>query len=399
MAEPDDWKRELAALEADARRRSLRTLSSAPGRLVTLDGREVLNLSSNNYLGLADHPALKRASIAATERAGTGAAASRLILGNQREHEDFERELARFHHKPAALLFNSGYNANVGVLQTIARAGDLIFSDALNHASIIDGCRLSRARVIVYPHADVAALAELIAREHASAGEGAARARRIVVTDAVFSMDGDRAPLRELSALCERTGAVLVVDEAHSVALSGPGGRGLAAELGAKVDVHVGTLSKALGSFGGYVAGSETLRALLLNRARSFVFTTALPPGVVAATRAALALVAGEEGEALRARLADNIERFRRGLAALGLLVENVGATPIFPVLVGDEARTMECTRLLLERGLYVQGIRPPTVPAGTSRLRFALMATHTADDLDRALSELERLASAGLLG
>jgi 8-amino-7-oxononanoate synthase len=386
----DEWTQELAELEARGLRRSLRVSASAPGRTVVLDGREVLDFSSNNYLGLADHPVLARAAIQATERHGTGAGAARLVLGTQPVHVELEQALAAFHHQPAALLFNSGYHANIGVLQALSREGDVVFSDALNHASIIDGCRLGRGRVIVYPHRDVAALADLLARHRGR--------RRIVVTDSVFSMDGDRAPVAELAVLCREHDAVLMLDEAHATGALGPGGRGIAAEAGVVPDVHVGTLGKSLGSFGAYVFGERSLVELLANRARSFVFTTALPPGVVAATLAAVHLLQSATGDALRARLADHIARFRQGLAALGLLQPGAGTTPIFPVLIGDERQTMACSQRLLERGIHAQGIRPPTVPPGTSRLRFALMATHEPEDLERALAELDALVRAGLL-
>lgn len=390
MTARDEWSQELAELEARGLRRSLRVSAGAPGRTVVLDGREVLDFSSNNYLGLADHPALARAAIEATERHGTGAGASRLVLGTQPLHVELEDALAGFHHRPAALLFGSGYHANIGVLQVLARDGDVIFSDALNHASIIDGCRLSRARVVVYPHRDVATLAELLLKHPGR--------RRIVVTDSVFSMDGDRAPVADLAALCRKHDAVLVLDEAHATGALGPGGRGVAAEAGVLADVHVGTLGKSFGSAGAYVAGDRSLVELLANRARSFVFTTALPPGVVAATLAAVRLLESADGDALRALLAAHIARFRQGLAALGLLQPGAGTTPIFPVIVGDERQTMACSQRLFERGIHAQGIRPPTVPAGTSRLRFALMATHEPEDLDRALTELGALVQEGLL-
>ena len=386
----DDLTRELAALEASGRRRTLRTVVGAPGRVMQLDGRTVLNFSSNNYLGLADHPALREAAVDMLGRAGTGAGASRLISGNQDVHELLEQELARFHRKPAALLFNSGYNANIGVIQALVGEGDVIFSDALNHASIVDGCRLSRARIIIYPHGDVDNLRGML-------GAHGGR-RRLVVTDAVFSMDGDRAPLAELAAVCAESGAALMVDEAHSGGALGPGGCGAAAEAGIDVDVHMGTLGKAFGSFGAYVAGSRALTELLMNRARSFVFTTALPPGVVAASRAALQVVRSDEGRVLRQRLAMHIARFREGLASLGLLCPGAGSTPIFPVIVGDDVGAMECSQRLLERGIYVQGIRPPTVPRGTARLRFALMATQEEADLDRALEELATLIRDGFI-
>lgn len=390
MPARDAWALELAALEARGLRRSLRVSAGAPGRTVVLDGREVLDFSSNNYLGLADHPTLARAAIQATERHGTSAGASRLVLGTQSLHVELEQALAAFHHRPGALLFSSGYQANVGVLQALARAGDLIFSDALNHASIIDGCRLSRARTIVYPHLDIPALAQRLADHPAE--------RRIVVTDSVFSMDGDRAPLAELAAVCREHDAVLMLDEAHATGALGPGGRGIAAEAGIVPDIHVGTLGKSFGSFGAYVAGERSLIELLANRARSFVFTTAPPPGVVAATLAAVHLLQSAEGDDLRLRLAAHIARFGHGLTQLGLLQPGAGATPIFPIIIGDERRTMACSQRLFERGIHAQGIRPPTVPPGTSRLRFALMATHEPEDLERVLTELSALVQAGLL-
>ncbi|WP_428268495.1 8-amino-7-oxononanoate synthase [Haliangium sp.] len=386
----DELKNELAALEAAGRRRSLRTLAGPLGRVVELDGREVLDFSSNNYLGLADHDQLIEASVAATRHAGTGAGASRLILGNKDLHLDLEQALADFHHRRHARLFNSGYNANLGTLQALAGPDDVIFSDALNHASIIDGCRLSRAQVVVYPHADVDALAGLLARHPGR--------RRFVVTDGVFSMDGDRAPLPALAALCRDAEALLMVDEAHAGGVLGPEGQGAAAAAGVEPEILVGTLGKAFGSFGAYVTGAGELAELLLNRARSFVFTTALPPGVVAATLAAVRLVRGPQGAARRRRLRDHIARFRGGLSELGVLAPGAGTTPIFPVIVGDDRLVMTCTQRLLERGIYAQGIRPPTVPAGTARLRFALMAGHEDEDIGRVLDELDQLIREGLV-
>lgn len=390
MAVLDDLHDELAELAASGLLRRLRTVIGAPDRVVHLDGRQVLNFSANNYLGLANHPVVIEAALTALRNVGTGAGASRLIVGNQDAHEALERELAAFHHRPAARLFNSGYNANLGVLQTLAREGDVIFSDALNHASVVDGCRLSRAAVVVYPHCDVDAL-------RSSMSQRSGR-RTLVVTESVFSMDGDRAPLAALAELCRQHDAALIVDEAHGTGVMGPGGRGGAADAGAEPEVHIGTLGKGLGSLGAYVAGRTELAEILLNRARSFVFTTALPAPVVAASRAALRLVQAAEGEQLRQTLGSHITRFRDGLADLGLLGPGAGNTPIFPVFVGDEGRAMECSERLLARGLYAQGIRPPTVPVGTARLRFALMATHSDHDIDFALSELAALVGSDLL-
>ena len=357
---------------------------------MVLDGATVLNFSSNNYLGLAGHREVVLASSAAVRESGAGAGASRLIVGNMVEHELLERELATLHEAEAVLLFNSGYQANVGTLQAIAGVEDEIVSDALNHASIIDGCRLSRAKVTVFPHGDLDAVDSALDRSTAR--------RKIVVSDSVFSMDGDRADVVGLRAVCDRRGALLMLDEAHAVGALGPSGRGIAAEAGVIADVHVGTLGKAFGSFGAYVAGPSALRELLLNRARSFVFSTALPPAVAAAGRTAVSLVRGPEGDELRRRLRSRSDDLSRGLARRGWLAEGAGSSPIFPILVGEEGRVMECSAALLERGIYAQGIRPPTVPRGTSRLRVTLMATHTPDDIHRLLDGLADLAAAGLL-
>jgi len=384
------WRAELDALAAAGLRRQLHRVNGIQGREVVLDGATVLNFSSNNYLGLAGHREVVLASSAAVRESGAGAGASRLIVGNMVEHELLERELATLHEAEAVLLFNSGYQANVGTLQAIAGVEDEIVSDALNHASIIDGCRLSRAKVTVFPHGDLDAVDSALDRSTAR--------RKIVVSDSVFSMDGDRADVVGLRAVCDRRGALLMLDEAHAVGALGPSGRGIAAEAGVIADVHVGTLGKAFGSFGAYVAGPSALRELLINRARSFVFSTALPPAVAAAGRTAVSLVRGPEGDELRRRLRSRSDDLSRGLARRGWLAEGAGSSPIFPILVGEEGRAMECSAALLERGIYAQGIRPPTVPRGTSRLRVTLMATHTPDDIHRLLDGLADLAAAGLL-
>ncbi|HEU5058816.1 MAG TPA: 8-amino-7-oxononanoate synthase [Kofleriaceae bacterium] len=378
---------ELERLSAAGQRRELRRWVGPHGPRIELGGRALVSFSSNNYLGLAGDPALSAAAGGALAEAGLGAAASRLIAGNHAEHEALEAELAELHRTEAALLFNSGFQANIGVIPALVGRGDLVLSDHLNHASLIDGCRLSRAAVEVYPHGDVAVVELILA-----ARRPAAR-RALVVTESVFSMDGDRAPLAELASVCARNGAWLMVDEAHAVAALGPGGRGIAAEVGVRPDVLVGTLGKGFGTFGAYVAGSQVLRQLLIHRARSFVFTTALPPAVAAASRAAVALVAGPEGERRRALLAGHIERFGGALRAAGLLAPGAGSSAIFPVILGSERRAMEAAARLAEEGFHVQGIRPPTVPPGTSRLRVSLMATHGTDQVDalaRAITSLE---------
>ena len=374
-------KEELSALAARGLSRHLEPLSTPQGPEIEINGEEQLvTFSSNDYLGLANDPELKAAALAATQRFGTGSGASRLVTGDNTSHRALEKAISSFEGTEAALVFNSGYAANVGLLSTFCGAGDVIFSDALNHASIIDGARLSRAQTIVYPHRDVAAL-ELLLSKH--------RGRRsLVVTDSVFSMDGDRAPLKELFTLCEQTGAALMVDEAHATGVCGPTGAGLCEELGLFPEVRMGTLSKALGGFGAYAACSSDIRQWLFNRARSVVYSTSLPPAVCAVGTAAIARVRRDPG--LRERLWKNIRFFAAGLRKLGLAAHEDSA--IFPVVMGSPEAAVGASRALRAQGLLVKPIRPPTVPVGTSRLRFALCAAHTEAHLTRALDALSRL-------
>jgi 8-amino-7-oxononanoate synthase len=377
---------ELTALDAAGLRRRLRPLASAPDGIVELEGRRVLCLSSNNYLGLATHPRLRAAACAAVARWGCGAGASRLITGDLELHREVETRLARLKGTEAALLFPSGYHANLGAIGALVGRGDHVYSDALNHASIVDGCRLSRATVHVYPHCDVAALERLLAATPAGG-------RRLVVTDSVFSMDGDRAPLGALVAVAQAYHSLVMVDEAHATGCLGPGGAGLAAAEGLthRVTVHMGTLGKALGGAGAWVAGSRALIDLLVNRARTFVFTTGLAPAVVGAAGAALEVVA-EEPER-RAHLAANAAFLRDGLRALRL--EAGGDTHIVPLLVGDNRHAVALAEALLARGVLAHAIRPPTVPRGTARLRLTPIATHARDDLVRALDAVADAARA----
>ncbi len=377
-------KAELAELDARGLRRRMRPVDGAQRYEVVVDGRLAANFSSNNYLGLADDPRLARAAAEATAQSGFGAGASRLIVGNLAPHRALEARLAEWKGAEAALLFNSGYHANVGLVSALAGPDDVVFSDALNHASLIDGCRLSRARVIVYRHADAADLERLL--------RDAPRARRrLIVTDSIFSMDGDRAPLPDLVRLAHEHDALLAVDEAHAVGVIGDRGAGLCAGL--DVDLQVGTFGKALGGFGAYVAARRPIVELLQQRARSFIFTTALPVPVVAAAQVAVELAAGDEGAARRARLAEHARRFHAQLAESGFAVP-AAPSHIVPLRVkdGDPHRAMAAADALLARGVYAQGIRPPTVPDGTARLRFALMATHTDAQLDLALRALVEL-------
>ena len=382
----DELASELASIDGAGLRRVLRPLGSGSAAEVTVGGRPVLLLSSNNYLGIADHPALVAASCEAIRRWGCGAGASRLISGHLDLHAEVEAQLAAFKGTEAALLFPSGYQANVGTIGALVGRGDHVFSDALNHASIIDGCRLSRAFVHVYPHRDARALEAILA----ATPQGG---RRLIITDSVFSMDGDRAPLRDLVALARAYHTSVFLDEAHAAGVLGPRGAGLAEEdgLGAEVAVQMGTLGKALGGAGAYVAGSRALVDLVANRARSFVYTTGLAPGAVAAAGAALRLVAAEPER--RARLLANAARLRRELTAVGLRAE--GDTHIIPVMLGDNALAMRFADALLDRGVLAHAIRPPTVPPGTARLRVTPMATHTDAHIDRALDAFAAVARA----
>jgi len=353
------------------------------GSHVEMNGRDVLMLCSNNYLGLADSPALIQASIDATERYGTSSGASRLVSGTMALHELLEAEVAAFKQSEAALIFNSGYAANTGIIAALVGRGDVIFSDRLNHASIIDGALLSSARIIRYPHNDASALEALLKRQR---GDG----RALIVTDAVFSMDGDLAPLRDLVALKKAYNALLLVDDAHGSGVLGREGSGTAELLGVAgdVDILMGTFGKALGSYGAYAALSVELRELLVNRARSFIFSTSLPPAVLGASLAALKIVRSPAGKRLRESLKNNADLFRALLSEAGFQLPE-GTTQIIPVLTGQAATTMRFSESLLSEGIFAQGIRPPTVPAGACRLRCTVMATHTRQDLEWAAGRI----------
>jgi glycine C-acetyltransferase/8-amino-7-oxononanoate synthase len=372
---------ELKAL--DLHRRT-RLISGPQGPHVLLDGKPVLLLCSNNYLGLADHPRVREAAAEAAMRWGVGAGASRLVSGTMTVHRRLEERLAAFKGRESALLFGSGYLANAGTIAALARPGEIVFSDELNHASIIDGCRLSRAEVFVYDHCDVEHLAWGI-RE--ADGRGA-----LIVTDSVFSMDGDVAPLEDLVELAHRHRIRILVDEAHATGALGPGGRGALADAGLEeeVDVIVGTLGKALGSYGAFVACDRPLARYLVNSARTFIFSTAPSPPAVAGALAALDLL--ESRPRLVHRLQENSRALRRQLEREGF---DVGAsrTQIVPLVLGDAGLAMEGCEGALERGVFAQAIRPPTVPPGTSRLRLAVMASHREEELLTAARTLARVA------
>jgi 8-amino-7-oxononanoate synthase len=370
----------LEELRESGLHRRLRLIEGPQGPRVTLNGREVLLLCSNNYLGLADDARVREAAAAAALRWGAGAGASRLISGSMEVHRDLEAELAEFVGYEAALLFGSGYLVNTGTIAALAGRDEVVFSDELNHASIVDGCRLSRAETFVYRHADL---------EHLEQGLRAADGRAaLIVTDGVFSMDGDLAPLPELLELARRYGCRLMVDDAHALGAVGPGGRGsvAAAGLAGEVDVVVGTLGKALGSYGAFACASAETVEFLLNSARSFIFSTAPPPAAIGAAAAALAILRAEPQRV--ERLSANAVTLHEALAAAGLAVPSSPAH-IVPVEVGAAEATMALCELALERGVFAQGIRPPTVPAGTSRLRLTVMATHEPAQLREAAMTL----------
>ncbi len=355
---------ELAAIRRADRWRSLVAFDACgPGG--ALRGRDVIAFSSNDYLGLSQHPQVRAAARDAIDRFGTGATASRLIVGTRSVHVELEESLARAKHMERALIFPNGFSANLGVLSVFGAADVTIFSDELNHASIIDGCRLAKAKATIYRHRDLQHLTTLLR---------AAPGRKIVATDSVFSMDGDTAPLAELGRLCAEHGALLVIDEAHAVLGPEP-------DIGACELLRVGTLSKTLGSLGGWVAGSHALIDLLINRARSFIFTTGLSPGDAAAALAALRICYSDEGDALRAHLRKLID----------MLAPN-HPSPVIPVVLGEDRAALAAAEHLLAQGIYVPAIRPPTVARGTARLRIALSAAHTTAMVEKLRAALQSL-------
>lgn len=387
---------ELAVLAASERLRSCPEIDGLSRVHVRVSDRPRVSFCSNDYLGLASHPELSLAAEKAAARDGFGASASRLVSGDLPAHRQLEANLARFLDREAALVLPTGYQANLGVLTTLAGPEDLIVSDALNHASIIDGCRLSRAQIAVYPHADAQAAARLLAA-------GRQYRRRLLVTESLFSMDGDVAPVAALAEAADAHDAILMVDEAHAFGVLGPGGRGVCADAGVVPEVLIATLGKALGSAGGFVAGDRALRDILVNRARTFIYTTALPPPVAAAADAALALVAGPEGDRRRRRLDGHCGWLREQITRLGLDVQarsagvDAGPTgprpdragPILPILLGSNARALATSTALAARGIFVPAIRPPTVPVGSARLRVTLSAAHQSADLTALVDAL----------
>ncbi len=372
---------ELTALKGRALLREYKTIESAQGPSIQIDGRSYLSFCSNNYLGLANHPKIKQAAIEAIHQYGWGTGASRLVSGNMTLHEELERKIAEFKGTEAALLFPTGYMANLGALCALVSKEDIVIGDKLNHASIIDGCRQSGATFRVYPHKDVSQLESLLQR---SSGYR----RKLMVTDSVFSMDGDTAPLPEIVAIAKKYDAILMVDDAHATGVFGKQGKGLIEHYGleGKIDIVMGSFSKAIGSIGGFIAGSKDIIEFLKNKARPFIYTTALPPAVCAASLAGIALI--QEDTSLIDRLWKNIHYVKSQLSKFvnTLAVES----PIIPFIIGSAEDAVNLSIKLYENGILIPAIRPPTVPPGTSRLRISLMSTHTEDDIDKLIHTLK---------
>lgn len=373
-------REELAYLAENGLARSLRTLSTGSEARVEVGGRRLLNLASNNYLGLATDERVIEAARAGALRYGVGAGASRLISGHLRIHEELEDELAEFKGAERARVFPTGYSTSIGVITALARPGDAIYSDALIHASLIDGCRLSGADRHIYRHGDVEYLGDLLKRTRSPG-------KRFIVTDGVFSMDGDISPLSALVELAERHDAVMIVDDAHGTGVLGPEGRGCVEALGlaARVPVRIGTLSKAFGAQGGYVVGSQALGELMLHRARSFIYSTALAPPMAAAGLAAIRISREEEWR--RDSLRENARILREGLDARGYRFTDSVDVPMVVVVLGSAEASLTLGERLIEGGVLAPAIRPPTVPEGTSRIRMTPMATHTTADMEEALA------------
>ena len=365
----------------------LRILEGEQKPIATIDGKEVINLSSNNYLGLTTHPKLRRAAIDAIRKYGVGSGAVRTIVGTMKIHMELEEQIARFKGTEACVVFQSGFAANAGTVSAILAKEDLIISDELNHASIIDGCRLSRATIKVFKHKDIADCERILQETKDWNGH------KLLVTDGVFSMEGDIAPLPELCDLAEKYNCIMMVDDAHSSGVLGRNGRGTVDHLGChgRVDIQVGTLSKAIGSIGGYVCGSRDLIHFLYHRGRPFLFSTSHPPSVTATCQAAFELLDSAAGEKLIKRLWSNTKFFKRRLKRLGFKTGK-SETPITPIMVGETDKAFEFSRELFQEGLLAMAIGYPTVPQGAARLRTIVTATHKRADLERAAEILERV-------
>ena len=364
---------ELEELKKKGLYRSLCTIESAQEPRIIKDGKELVHLSSNNYLGLATHPKVKKAAKEALEYYGTGSGGSRLTCGNHELYNTLEQRIAEYKGTEDATVFSTGYMANMGTISALFGKNDLILSDELNHASIIDGCRLSHADVVVYPHRNTEFIKKTLRNsEHK---------KKLIVTDGVFSMDGDVAPLPEIVELAEKYDAIVMVDDAHATGVLGKHRRGTPDYFNVDVDINMGTLSKALASIGGYVAGSGELIDYLRNKAKAFIYSTALPPPAVAAAKAAIDVI---ENEDPAEKLWQNVAIYKKGLVEIG--INTTSETQIIPLMTGSAEKTMEAAGELLKHGVFAQGIRPPTVPEGRGRIRTSLMASHSEQDITEAL-------------
>ncbi|MDD5449904.1 MAG: 8-amino-7-oxononanoate synthase [Candidatus Omnitrophica bacterium] len=376
-------EKELEAIKKEGLYRSLRPVDGHQGAHITIDGKECLNLCSNNYLGLASHPKLKQAAVEAIQKYGVGAGASRLVCGNLKFYGELENRLAKFKKQEACLVFNSGYMANLGAITALVGRGDIVFSDKLNHASIVDAILLSRAELKRYPHKDMSALEGML-KDHRPCTIDHGQ-RKLIITDSLFSMDGDIAPLSDIVDLARQYGAMVMVDEAHATGIFGETGSGLSEHfgLGHEIDMHMGTLSKAFGCVGGYVAGKKELIELLINKSRALIYTTAMTPPSLASALAALDIIQKERWMAKV--LLENAAFLRRGLIDMGFKLAS-SESQIIPILTGPSDMAVAFSRALFDEGIFIQAIRPPTVPEGSARLRLTVMATHKKQDLEMAL-------------
>jgi 8-amino-7-oxononanoate synthase len=360
-------KNEIDIVKKSKRYRFLRVISSKPDSKIILNNKEVLNLCSNNYLGLAGHPLLINAEIEACRKYGVGSTGSRLITGTMEIHKQLEQEVAKFKNCEKAILFNTGYMANIGVLTALVSEKDAIFSDEYNHASIVDGCKMSKATKFIYKHCNMEHLETLLKKSGNFVN-------KLIVTDSVFSMDGDIAPLNDIVLLAEKYNAFIMTDDAHATGILGENGSGSSEffNLSGRIHIQMGTFGKALGTFGAYIAGCKELIDFIINRARPLIYTTALPPGIIGATMKAIEIVKSDEGRKRRKHVLNKAENLRKILNKNGLNTLN-SQTQIIPLLIGDEETVMQLSEKLLERGIFIQGIRPPTVPRGMCRLRISL--------------------------
>ena len=374
----------LIGLEREGLKRNLRHLSGRQGSKIVIEGKEVLNFCSNNYLGLAADERVGQAAISCIEKEGFGSGASRLVCGNMTAHRQLEKSIAEFKGAENCLVFNTGYMANVGIIACLFGRDDIIFSDRLNHASIIDGVQLSQAKWKRYPHRDMNALEEML--------KGAAlHHKRCIITDSVFSMDGDLAPLDQIVTLAKKYDCLVMIDEAHAIGVMGKNGKGLAEYFGVedKIDIQMGTLSKAVGTFGAYCCGSNKLISYLINKARSFIYTTGMPPSTAAASLKAIEIIKNTPQQ--RKQLWENTQRMNSTLKNLGFNTMN-SQTPIIPVLLKDSNAAVDFSRRLFERGIFVSAIRHPTVPKNTARLRLTVMATHTREQIDFVCEQFQTI-------